>query len=223
MLKARKRMTKKELKTDPFFEKMDTFVRFYRRNEKKIWTGIVLLIVVILSASYITRSVTRKNEKAKSQISIAQFYLKGGQQDMAIELLNELKDGLYGDKYAGFAAYYLGGIYLKNKEYDQAEENYDLFLNHKSGDNMMKATAWAGLASIAEIQQNPEEASANFFKAANLANLKSLKVQFAEKAFKNSIKAGDTKRAELILEMFEKLDLNEEQENKLQGYRNMIR
>jgi predicted negative regulator of RcsB-dependent stress response len=223
MLKARKRMTKKELKTDPFFEKMDTFVRFYRRNEKKIWTGIVLLIVVILSASYITRSVTRKNEKAKSQISIAQFYLKGGQQDMAIELLNELKDGLYGDKYAGFAAYYLGGIYLKNKEYDQAEENYDLFLNHKSGDNMMKATAWAGLASIAEIQQNPEEASANFFKAANLANLKSLKVQFAEKAFKNSIKAGDTKRAELILEMLEKLDLNEEQENKLQGYRNMIR
>jgi Tfp pilus assembly protein PilF len=223
MLKARKRMTKKELKTDPFFEKMDTFVRFYRRNEKKIWTGIVLLIVVILSASYITRSVTRKNEKAKSQISIAQFYLKGGQQDMAIELLNELKDGLYGDKYAGFAAYYLGGIYLKNKEYVQAEENYDLFLNHKSGDNMMKATAWAGLASIAEIQQNPEEASANFFKAANLANLKSLKVQFAEKAFKNSIKAGDTKRAELILEMFEKLDLNEEQENKLQGYRNMIR
>jgi len=223
MLKARKRMTKKELKTDPFFEKMDTFVRFYRRNEKKIWTGIVLLIVVILSASYITRSVTRKNEKAKSQISIAQFYLKGGQQDMAIELLNELKDGLYGDKYAGFGAYYLGGIYLKNKEYDQAEENYDLFLNHKSGDNMMKATAWAGLASIAEIQQNPEEASANFFKAANLANLKSLKVQFAEKAFKNSIKAGDTKRAELILEMLEKLDLNEEQENKLQGYRNMIR
>ncbi len=222
MLKARKKMTKKELKRDPFFERMDTLIRFYRRNEKKIWTVIVLLVVVVLSASYITRVTMKKHEKARSQLSIAQFYMRGGQEDVAVELFNEIKDGLYGKKYAGFAAYYLGGIHLSNKDYDLAADNYETFLASKSGDDLMKATAWAGLAAVAEIREDLAEASANFFKAANLIELKNRKIRYAEKAFKHALKTGDLKRAELALDMIEKLDLNDEEENKLQGYRDMI-
>ncbi len=222
MLKARKKMTKKELKTDPFFEKMDATLRFYKKYEKRIWTLISVVVIVVIAGSYITRATVKKHEKAKSQISIAQFYLKGGQEDRAVSLLSELRDGLYGKKYAGYAAYYLGDINLKNRNYEQAEENYEQFLNSKSGDRLMKATAWAALASIQESRDLYEKAAENYMEAVELSDLTTLKMSYGEKAFRNAMKTGDTVQAELILDLLEKLELNETQKQKIVSYRAMI-
>ncbi|MDK2976779.1 MAG: Tetratricopeptide repeat-like domain [Candidatus Marinimicrobia bacterium] len=222
MLKARKKMTKKELKTDPFFERMDALLRFYKRNEKRIWTILIVVILIGIAGSYITRSTIKKQEKAKSQISIAQFYMKSGQEDRAISLLSEVRDGLYGKKYIGYAAYYLGDIYLKNRNYDQAEENYREFLRSNSGDRLMKATAWAALGAVEESRDAYEKASEFYLEALKLAELTNRKMNFGEKAFQNALKAGNIQRAEHVLLLLEKLDLNEIQKNKIVSYRILL-
>lgn len=223
MLKPRKKMTKKELKTDPFFEKMDAFLRFYKRNEKRIWTILIAVILIGISGSYITRSEIKKQEKAKSQISIAQFYMKSGQEDRAVSLLSEVRDGLYGKKYIGYAAYYLGDINLKNRNYKQAEENYREFLSSKSGDRLMKATAQAALGAVEESREAYEKASEFYLEALKLADLTNLKINFGEKAFQNALKAGHTQKAEHVLDLLEKLDLDEIQKNKIVSYRALLR
>jgi len=222
MLKARKKMTKKELKTDPFFEKMDALLRFYKRNEKRIWTIMLAVILIGIAGSYITRSVVKKNEKAKSQISIAQFYMKSGQEDRAVSLLSEVRDGLYEKKYIGYAAYYLGDIHLKNRNYEQAEENYREFLSSKSGDRLMKTTAWAALGAVEESRKGYEKAAEFYLEALKLAELTSRKINFGEKVFQNSLKAGNTQKAEEVLDLLEKLDLNDVQKNKIVSYRALI-
>ncbi|MCD6234346.1 MAG: hypothetical protein DRP86_03060 [Candidatus Neomarinimicrobiota bacterium] len=222
MLKARKKMTKKELKTDPFFEKMDALLRFYKRNEKRIWTILIVVILLVVAGSYITRTVVKKQEKAKSQISIARFYMRSAQEDRAVSLLSEVRDGLYGKKYIGYAAYYLGDINLNNRNYEEAEENYREFLSSKSGDRLMKATAWAALGAIEENRKAYDKAGEFYLKALNLAELASQKMNFGENAFQNALKAGNTQQAENILDILEKLDLNEIQKNKIVSYRALI-
>jgi tetratricopeptide (TPR) repeat protein len=223
MLKAQKKVTKKELKSDPFFEKMDQFLSFYKRNEKIIWTVILSVVVVVIAASFISRSAARKAEKAKSQISIAQFYLKGGLEDMAVSTFSEIRDGLYGKRYAGHAAYHLGGIHLQKGNYDDADAELSFFLKTGKGDNLMKATAWAGLAAIAEIKGDYAYASESYLKASGLSELQVSQFNFLENAFVNAVKAGNNKNTLQILASMEKLNLNETQKNKVKAFRELIK
>lgn len=223
MLKAQKKVTKKELKSDPFFEKMDQFLSFYKRYEKIIWTVIISAVILVVAASFISRSLMRKADKAKSQISIAQFYLKGGREDLAISTFAEIRDGLYGKRYAGLAAYHLGGIYLQNSNYEEAENEYTLFLDSGKGDYLMKATAWAGLGAVAEMRENYTYASECYLKASALSELPVSQFGYYDKAFVNAMKINDTNRASTILKSMEKLELNELQENKVKAFREMIK
>jgi len=223
MLKAQKKVTKKELKSDPFFEKMDLFLSFYKKNEKMIWTVVISAVIIIVAASFISRAAIRKAEKAKSQISIAQFYLKGGMEDLAVSAFSEIRDGLYGRRYSGLAAYYLGNIHLQNRNYDEAEEEYSFFLDSKKGDNLMRATAWAGLGAVAEVKQNYSRASECFMNASALSSLQNNKFSYYEKAFINTMKLNDPNRASAILNAAEKLNLDEIQKNKVKAFREMIK
>ncbi len=47
-------------------------------------------------------------------------------------------------------------------------------------------------------------------------------MNFGENAFQNALKAGNTQQAENILDILEKLDLNEIQKNKIVSYRALI-
>ncbi|MDD3807131.1 MAG: tetratricopeptide repeat protein [Candidatus Marinimicrobia bacterium] len=222
MLKPRKKMTKKELKKDPFFERMDALVRFYHKHQQKIWTVILVVVVVAVGGSFINRSIAKKQSQAKSQLTIAQFYLRSGQEEFAIAIFSEVKDGLYGDKYAGDAAYYLGYINFENQNYEKAKENYHFFLESKGDDTLMKSSALASLGSIEELQGNYNIASEYYRKALEIADLTYLKMSYGEKAFQNALKAGNITQAQLILEDLEKLELNEIQTNKLMAYASMI-
>jgi len=223
MLKAQKKVTKKELKSDPFFEKMDQFLSFYKKNEKLIWSVILSAVIIIIATSFISRSVMRKADKAKSQISIAQFYLKGGREDLAVSTFAEIRDGLYGKRYVGHAAYHLGGIHIQNRNYDEAEKEYSFFLDSSKGDKLMKATAWAALGAVAEIRGNYNYASECYLKASALSELPVSQFNFYDKAFVNAIKINDTNRALSILQLMEKIDLNESQKNKVKAFREMIK
>lgn len=207
MLKAKKKISKKEIKEDTLVTSYFEATNWYQQNKKTVngvLTGLVVLAVVIVA--YLN-NVNSNNLKATSELGKITSYYDQAKYDVAINgNLQENVRGLqaivddYGSTKAGeLATFYLANCYFAQANYEKALQ---YFLDVDVSDELVSVSALSGAAACYEAQGNFEKAASTFEKAA-FKNSKD--VNAAENMFhaaKNYLAAGNKEKA---AELFKKI------------------
>ena len=178
MLKAKKKITKKELKEDALISSYSKFLVYYEENKKMIGYGAAIIVLAILGLVVYINNKRANNEKATALLgNIYSFYDAGandpnqytvaitGNPERHVVGLKSIVDD-YGSTDAGeIAKLYLGNAYYATGKVDEALKAYESF---SSSDPAMSASATAGQAACYESKKNYDQAASLYEKAAGL-------------------------------------------------------
>jgi TolA-binding protein len=169
MLKKPKRLTKKELKKDPFVLLSAQVVDFFRAEWIKIGSIVLAVVLVSLIAVLIV------NGKKKSEINAYDAALTALQNNApeAPDLLKRIIQNYGGSRSAADALIQLGNRYYIQKDLNNSEKYYKEYIEKYSGDQVYGFNAYNNLGSIYEEK-------GDFMKAAQTYE------QFTQK-YKNSV------------------------------------
>jgi tetratricopeptide (TPR) repeat protein len=173
MLKARKKITHKELKKDKlvttYFNVKNWFEKPENRKKVGMAAGIVAVLVIAVFL-YISNRRT-KNEEAEAKLSlIVNLYQQGKYQeaingDAATSTpgLNEIVAN-YGSTNAGQTAkYFLANCFYNIKDYDNALKYFD---DYSGNNDFIKASCISGMAAVYEAKGDMNKAAEYYEKSA---------------------------------------------------------
>ena len=223
MLRARKKITKKELKHDAMLEaiyKIETFVKSY--SKQVAYGGIGLLALIVVSVMMLN-SKREAEVKAESAVGIAQFKLLTGDfQDAEVRLEDALR------RYPGTKASREGIFYLANAHYllgnmEEAETYYLEFLAERLNDPILESSANSGLAAIKE-DNNDNLSAANYYMKASFLSTGTVQSEaYMLSSIRNYYKSGDIEMAkEMVDDMLSNEKLNVRSREDAEYWRSII-
>jgi len=220
MLRAKKRIEKKELKEDPFFEKIDLIFRIYKKNQQTIIISLLSIILVVVIGWYYSNSQNKKNEEAAGVFGIAQFYLSSQQYEDAIKGFEEVNELFPKTKYGKLTSYYLGYISYRQKEFDKAIEYFEEYLDNDCNNAVVNGATYTALAKIYEDEKKFVEAGNNYKKAFEITPLGFKKGQYIIKSIDCFINAEKYEIVNKLITQAEKIEkLSALQNEKIESFK----
>jgi FimV-like protein len=127
MLKPKRKITKKEIKRDPFLESIFAF-KEHINQKKQIYTKVIIGVLAVFILGYLyTNNQSSNSEAAETLISKAMVYIDLGDNDNAMIYLQEVIDE-HGNTDAGLNAnYYLGRMYFITGNYEMALPHFERY------------------------------------------------------------------------------------------------
>lgn len=184
MLKPRKKITRKELKKDPFLEtvyKTSEHFRKYQRRYVRFGLGglviIILLVVVIRNQQY-------KGELAEAALGKALVEFDQGDIDNAVLQLEMILDDFGSTRSGNLARYFLGRYYFHSGDYATAKTYLQEF-TEGTAQELVLGSAYHMLASI-YAQEGDWAAARRAF----------------DKAIKNAVSPAESQEYELAKAVF---------------------
>ncbi len=165
MLKAQKKMTKKELKEDKFVETAMKTRAYIEDNIKQvsIVTGVIFgAFLLIMVYNYVHSA---KMAESATLFGEAQLEYQNMNYTKAATLLIRLEEEYNGTDAAAQGQFLLGNLYFQQGKIDQAAEKFKYFLDSYSGSEILKASGYAGYAACLEAQNQSKEAAEYYIKA----------------------------------------------------------
>ncbi len=202
MLKARKKITKKEIKKDPFLESLYSIKTYIDHNKQKIIQisiGVILAVVVII---FLNNKRITQSEAAETALGEALVNLTIGDIDNGLLMLELLVDDYSGSRSAQRGLYFLGKNYYEKKDYLTAKSYLNDFLDDPSDD--FHASAFMILAEIEKNDLNTESAIDYYKKAIKYATTDLQKIQLQINLTKYYLEAGYINDAKSMLEVISK-------------------
>ena len=209
MLKAQKKIPKREMKQDPlitwYFEAQQWF-----ESRKKLLSYIGLAVVAVIAGGWIyMNNRTQAEQNASAALGKVMRYYDLGQYELAINgIPQENIRGLQSivDEYDGTASaeqsqFYLANAYYNLRQYDKALEQ---FAGADLDDAMFVASVRAGQGACYEALGQYAEAGSSFEEASNISSDELLTPEYLYDAGRNFIKSGDRTRAESLLTKLKK-------------------
>ena len=146
MLRKHKRLTKKELKKDPFVIFTAQALDYMKTEWIKIGGTILVVVLVISLGTFFFKS--RRN----AEINAYDAALTALQNDApeALDLLKNVVDNHGGSKRAADALLRLGNLCFQEKEYDLSEKYFTQYINKYTGDPLSDYNAFSGLGVVLE-------------------------------------------------------------------------
>ncbi len=175
MLKARKKISQKELKQDKlvttYFQSKDWFS--VPENKKKVSIGVGILVVLIVAGFFYTSNRKTKNEEAETKLSAVINLYDAGKYNEAINgdptaNITGLKDivGNYGSTESGETSkLYLGNCYFNLKDYDNAIKQFD---DYSGKNDIIKSSCISGTAAVYEAKGDNKKAAELYEKASKV-------------------------------------------------------
>lgn len=164
-MQTKVKLTKRQIKEDKF----TTFMLTAKNELQDKWEyyaiGLVALILIVGGISYAFSYYESKDAEAATSFAEAVREYHSGNKQPAIIAFNQVIDDYSGSPEAGRATCLLGNLYLSDRNYVEAEKNYQLYLKDYGDDPFQRATAQAGLAVAAENQGKYADAAELFGKA----------------------------------------------------------
>ncbi|MBI3586269.1 MAG: tetratricopeptide repeat protein [Ignavibacteriales bacterium] len=207
MLKPKKKISKKEMKEDKLVTTYFEATSWYENNKKivnGVFTGLIIVAVLIV---VVTNNMRSNNEKATTELGKVLRYYDEGKYDIAIS--GDLQENIRGlqsivDDYGSTKSGELAKLYLANAYY--AKNNYDKALQYYSDssikDDMLSASASAGVAACYEAKGEYEKAAVYYEKAAFKNGKDVLAAENLHHAAYNYSAAGKKEKA---VELYKKL------------------
>jgi len=208
MLKPKKKITRKEIKKDPVLEKIAQAEHFIHEQGKMVMYVVIAVAVIIALSITMIRSKQNANRVASGELGIAETAIASGDHDNAIFQLEALIDKNPGTKSAGMATLLLAQTYITKDDYENAEINFQKYIDDYHQDDMLMAAAYNGLGACDERKENFEQAAKYFEKGGNKSPYKFLKYECYVNAVRNYIKLHEIEKAERLLKMMPEDDLD---------------
>lgn len=174
-LKARKKITHKEIKKDKlvtgYFEARNWLDS--EENKKKVYIGIAALVVIVAGIFLYVSNRNAKNEEAEVKLSaVISLYEQGkypeamnGDPAAGIMGLNAIVNE-YGSTNSGETAkLYLGNCFFNLKDYDNALKQFD---SYSGSNDIVKSSCISGMGAIYEAKGDLKKAGEYYEKAANV-------------------------------------------------------
>ncbi|WP_194775497.1 tetratricopeptide repeat protein [Pararhodonellum marinum] len=142
---------------------------FIKKNSKIVGGAIIALILVIAGILYFQIDRQNKNKTAQAEMFQAVYYYEQDSLEFAIngdgsnpgflDIINRYK----GTDAANLSHYYLGSIYLSEREFQKAVDHLEKF---SSDDYFVQAKAYALIGDAYFELKNIDKAISNYDKAA---------------------------------------------------------
>jgi tetratricopeptide (TPR) repeat protein len=198
-----KRLTKQELRHDPFLETLEKLTGVMKAHGNKVLWGAVIVFGAIVAIVIYTSQNRQGASEAEWKFLQAISLYSQGDTAQSVPIFDELMD-VYGGTLPGKkAGYYLGIHALKQRDLDVSEEFFKSYLASKPRDPFLEMSAHGCLASIALDKDRLDEALMLFERAEAISPYQTYKAYYAYKAALAARMSGRYDDAIRHLEKFE--------------------
>lgn len=199
MLKPNKKLTKKELKQDPFLEKVDKIETYFEHNKQKIVQIIIAALVLFFGYKFIDNNNISNNMEANFKLSEAMIAVERGDADNAIVQFESMIQEYANSETEEIGHYYLGKIFFDQQNYQDAENQLRLFVKSSSMD-ILVPSAYKMLAVISVENGLIDEAISLYEKGKNKSSLGQHSHDLSLCIAKLELKRGNHQKAKTIAE-----------------------
>jgi TolA-binding protein len=149
MLKAQKRLTKKQIKEDKFVTLYFQVQDYLSQNSRSILSGAGIIVIIIVAVFIFMQKQQKSEQAAAVELTKARVEYRARNYDGATTLLQNLIQTHGGTDSASEGTFYLGNISFIKKDYDAAEAHYRSCTG-KLSDDVLESSALAGIAASQE-------------------------------------------------------------------------
>jgi predicted negative regulator of RcsB-dependent stress response len=140
MLKPQRKITRKEIKRDPFLETIDKIEYNFEQNKKTYLNIALILIGVIISVNVLLNKQGQKDIDSNSALGIALVAFDNEDYENAKFQFETILSDFSGTNSSNIANYYLGKISFENNGLIKAESYLNEYLNNSEPDILIPGT-----------------------------------------------------------------------------------
>ena len=129
MLKPKRKITKKEIKRDPFLETIDMLQNNFEQNKKTFLNVVLVLIAGIFIINFFLKKQDQKNIDSNSALGVAMVAFENKDYENAKFQFENIIFDFAGTSASSFANFYLGRIHFENNEFAKSESFLNTFMN----------------------------------------------------------------------------------------------
>ena len=135
MLKPKRKITRKEIKRDPFLETIDKIENSYEKNKKTFLNIIVAALAGIFIINFLLKKHDQKNIDSNSALGVAMVAFENRDYENAKFQFESIISNFDGTSAFNIANFYLGKIYFENNDFVEAESFLNNFVNSNELEN----------------------------------------------------------------------------------------
>tara|TARA_Y100001970_G_scaffold138646_1_gene170579 strand:- start:5768 stop:6433 length:666 start_codon:yes stop_codon:yes gene_type:complete len=129
MLKPKKKITRKEIKRDPFLETVDKLENSFEQNKKTLMNIVLFLIAGGFIISFLLKKQEQKNTDSNSALGMAMVAFENKDYENAKFQFESIISEFDGTVAFSTANFYLGRIYFENNEFIKSEASLSMYMN----------------------------------------------------------------------------------------------
>ena len=134
MLKPKRKITRKEIKKDPFLESIDKLENNFEQNKKTYLIIAIGLIASILVINILLNKQSQKNIDSNSDLGMALVAFDNEDYDNAKFQFETIVSEYSGTNSSNVANYYLGKISFENDDLDKSKTYLNAYLKDPEPD-----------------------------------------------------------------------------------------
>ncbi|MDE3058232.1 MAG: tetratricopeptide repeat protein [Bacteroidota bacterium] len=171
MLRAKKKISKREIKEDKLVTSYFEARQWYDVNRKRVNMIAGIVVAAILLGWFYLNNVSANNEKAAVELAGIFSYYDNGNYQVAVNGMPEknltgfqsIADNYGGTKAGNMAKFYLADSYYNMQQYDKALE---YFKECSGPTDFLEASRLAGVAACYDVKGDAKDAAEYYEKAA---------------------------------------------------------
>ena len=134
MLKPKRKITRKEIKKDPFLESIDKLENNFKQNKKTYLNIAIGLIASVLVINILLNKQSQKNIDSNSDLGMALVAFDNEDYDNAKFQFETIVSEYSGTNSSNVANYYLGKISFENDDLDKSKTYLNAYLKDPEPD-----------------------------------------------------------------------------------------
>jgi predicted negative regulator of RcsB-dependent stress response len=134
MLKPKRKITRKEIKKDPFLESIDKLENNFKQNKKTYLNIAIGLIASVLVINILLNKQSQKNIDSNSDLGMALVAFDNEDYDNAKFQFETIVSEYSGTNSSNVANYYLGKISFENDDLDKSKTYLNAYLKDPDPD-----------------------------------------------------------------------------------------
>lgn len=166
MLKARKKITKRQIKEDKLVTYYFKTIDFFNRNSKYVTIGLTAIIVVVILVTLFRRAKQRAELEASAQLTKALTQIEQNNLSQATDILVSLAEKYSGTTSAESGVYLLAHSYYQKGDFEQAKIYFEKYVNDYHKNPILSSAAYTGLGASLEQQKKYLEAAQSYEQGA---------------------------------------------------------
>ena len=134
MLKPKRKITRKEIKKDPFLESIDKLENNFEQNKKTYLNIAIGVIAIVLVINILLNKQSQKNIDSNSDLGMALVAFDNEDYDNAKFQFETIVSEYSGTNSSNVANYYLGKISFENDDLDKSKTYLNAYLKDPEPD-----------------------------------------------------------------------------------------